>query len=162
MRLEELDRRPREGEEDTLWERVRGWVRDPSKYDPVPVSRALETPKLEEGDLELMIRLGLVRELREGEEVLGTVKLSWVAERNKVRRRPIRWTKAVNTALGRDSLQKITIADRETQLNDALQGRYALCLDMMAYYDQVPLPLLRHARTPLLCHPPPHGSTPGG
>lgn len=123
-----------------LWAQTSHWVfARENTYDQVSFSGKLERSRLSWADENTLVRLGLIRVLDERDAPLGTVKLFWVAEWAKRRRRPIRWTKDVNDILGRETLAGVKMPSRAEQLQQALTGCWSICLDMSAWFDQIPL-----------------------
>jgi hypothetical protein len=145
--LEGLEKLPLASFAANTWKDTRKWVCDDDSYKHVTFAGKLERSRLSAEDERRMQQLGLIRELDASETPTGTTRLFWVAEQAKGRRRPIRWTKAINEALGRDTLRGMKMATRAEQVAQSLTGQWAICLDMSAWFDQIPLALdvqLRH------------------
>jgi hypothetical protein len=128
--LEGLEKLPLANSAANTWKDTRKWVCDDDSYKRVTFAGKLERSRLSAEDERRMQKLGLIRELDASETPTGTTRLFWVAEQAKGRRRPIRWTKAINEALGRDTLRGMKMATRAEQVAQSLTGQWAICLDM--------------------------------
>jgi hypothetical protein len=145
--LEGLERLPLASTATDTWKDTNKWVCADGSYKQVNFAGKLERSRLSAEDERLMQKLGLIRELDAAETPTGTTRLFWVAEQAKSRRRPIRWTKAINEVLGRDTLPGVKMAARAEQVAQSLTGEWAICLDMSAWFNQIPFAVdaqLRH------------------
>jgi hypothetical protein len=121
------------------WAQARRWLSDESLYSEVPFDGRLPKPRLETGDLETMIKAGVIRPMLPSERPRGALRIFTVAEVHKHRRRPIKWPQAVNETCGRDTLQSLTVVPRAEVRRQVKPGEVAILVDMAQWFDQIPL-----------------------
>ena len=86
-------------------------------------------------DIRTMVRHGLARKIDSDEVPLASVDLFPHAEESKRRRRRIGHTRAINAALGKDTLQRVSLPSRRAQLVQSLAGNWSISLDFSAFFD---------------------------
>ena len=136
VRREELDALP---VEDPLlkarWERVKRWLTQEPKE--VARGRALEA-KMTPDEVRLMVAIGHAEKIA-AEDVKSTVHLFPTEEKFKKRRRLIKHSKAFNDAFGKDVLENIKMLRAKDLVRTVHDGRYAVCVDFSAWFDQLEL-----------------------
>jgi hypothetical protein len=110
------------------------------RYSKVELEEVrLEEARMPKGEVEAMVEAGQVEIVTAEMHVRGTVKLFCVPEYQKNRRRAIKNTQRINELYGRDTLGNCKLLTRKQHLSAVHRGKYAACVDMAAFYDQVPL-----------------------
>ena len=114
------------------WMRTFKWTH----VAPVGIARgrAVEA-KLSLAELNIMLAIGHAEETSEG-EVKATCNLFPVPELFKKRRRLIKHTKTFNDFYGKDSLEGIKLLKAKELVATVHEGKYAICLDFEAWFDQ--------------------------
>ena len=125
------------------WDVAKKLVLDETLYRSValPPSSILPPARLASPhDIEEMLRVGKVQKVPPGEDCLGFIRVFWVPEVQKKRRRPIGWPKAFNDFYSKTFLQRSLLPSRQDVRSASLRGNFAISLDLAAAYDQIPLP----------------------
>jgi hypothetical protein len=121
------------------WLQALGWLNDPERYHHVAFDGRLPGHRMLKGDIPVLLQDGVLRRLRPGERARGSVRVFFVVELHKLRRRGIKWTKDVNDAIGRETLQKLPIGTRAELRRSVLTGGWAIVVDGKQWFDQFPL-----------------------
>ena len=121
------------------WSHVRGWLDDDKRYRVVPDKGATNAPRprMRNEWLERLAELKIIAEVPKA-EVRGHVTMFAVPERTKERFRPIKHTRDVNEALGKDSLRPCRFPSKHEICELVNKGSHFIALDFAAYFDQFP------------------------
>ena len=117
--------------------RVRGWLEDEERYEAVAVKgpRGAPTTRMPDAWIELLRLHGVVKEVEKC-EVRGWVHMFAVPEPAKQRYRPIKHTRDVNEALGKETLLQLRFPAKQEICALVHQGACFIALDFASYYDQ--------------------------
>jgi len=117
------------------WQRVRKWI----TVAPKEVSRGRATEaRMTADEVAIMVNIGHAELTSEG-RVRSTVNVFPHAEPFKKRRRLIKHSKAFNDFFGKEVLEKIFLLNGRALVHTVHDGRFAVCLDYSAWFDQIEL-----------------------
>jgi hypothetical protein len=116
---------------------VRGWLEDDARYGAVAVkgSRGAPTTKMSDEWIGLLQQHGVVKEVAR-QEVRGWVHMFAVPEPAKQRFRPIKHTRDVNDAVGKETLMELRFPTKHEICDLVHHGECFIALDFAAYFDQ--------------------------
>ena len=114
-----------------------GWLSELPRYACVPRRTANGAPsaRLTDEWVAALLKHGVVEPTTRA-AVQGWVRMFAVAEVAKRRHRPIKFTKDVNDALGRDTLMKLRFPSKADLVQLVHSGSHFVALDFAAYFDQ--------------------------
>jgi hypothetical protein len=122
--------------------RARRWLDAPEAYHLVPQFRGsltdLHPARLSTEDVARMQAASQISAV-DPAEALGTIRVFSVPEVAKQRRRAIKHTELINDLYPKESLDPVQLPLRAEQSAQSASGRYAVCLDFAAYFDQFQL-----------------------
>lgn len=131
---------PQRGLQQAL-EAALGYLTNLSLYDAVPRKGADSCPetRLAAKDIKQLVKHGVLVPIQP-EEVQGHVQLFTVYEFFKDRRRPIKWPRAINEALGKDTIDPdMNIAGKRQILELVQKGKFFVEFDGASFFDQFEL-----------------------
>jgi hypothetical protein len=118
-------------------------VTDPSRYDVGSLTRPrrftdLPYTTLTSADVKKMLEYGIIRQI-DVAEARGAARVFPVFEASKNRRRIIRHTYEINDVLGPETVAPVDMATKKDLIAFVHQGKYLICFDATAFYDQFQL-----------------------
>ena len=118
------------------------WLTSDDRYSCVDVKGVDGIPqaRLKPDFTKRLIECGLIEQI-DAANVRGHVRLFLLPEHAKGRFRPIRYTKDINDACGRDTLRPCVIPTKADIVPAVLKGQYMILLDLAAMFDQFELAL---------------------
>ena len=113
------------------------WLTDITMYNAVPRHYANEIPytRMSKADIDTFVTTGALVPI-EAADVRGDVNFFDIPEWSKNRRRPIKQTKTINAALGKETIdQDMNIAGKKQIFDIIMKGEFCAAFDAAQFYD---------------------------